>query len=106
MTRLMLRFDMRRPAFATSPQEEHYAAALEMATWADEHDFTSISLSEHHAVPDGYLPSPLIAIALPRVTLSPLTTGGMARTVVMAAVASPMLDHGELTPMIQHDTAC
>lgn len=63
MTRLMLRFDMRRPTFATSSQEQHYAAALEMARWADQHDFTSVSLSEHHAVPDGYLPSPLIMAA-------------------------------------------
>src|SRR5256714_4951692 len=60
MPMLLLRLDMRRPEFAAAPREEMYAAALDMAAWADEHGFLAAVLSEHHGVDDGYLPSPLI----------------------------------------------
>jgi alkanesulfonate monooxygenase SsuD/methylene tetrahydromethanopterin reductase-like flavin-dependent oxidoreductase (luciferase family) len=55
----IVRFDLRRPAFADTPREALYAAALEMAAFADEKGFTGITLSEHHGTDDGYLPSPL-----------------------------------------------
>src|SRR4051794_30908083 len=42
----------------TSPAER-YAAALDMAEWADRAGCVSIAVSEHHGSPDGYLPSPL-----------------------------------------------
>jgi alkanesulfonate monooxygenase SsuD/methylene tetrahydromethanopterin reductase-like flavin-dependent oxidoreductase (luciferase family) len=60
MPMLLLRLDMRRPDFAPVPREQMYAAALDMATWADDNGFLSAVLSEHHGVDDGYLPSPLI----------------------------------------------
>jgi alkanesulfonate monooxygenase SsuD/methylene tetrahydromethanopterin reductase-like flavin-dependent oxidoreductase (luciferase family) len=60
MPMLLLRLDMRRPDFAAVPREQMYAAALEMASWADERGFLAAVLSEHHGVDDGYLPSPLI----------------------------------------------
>jgi alkanesulfonate monooxygenase SsuD/methylene tetrahydromethanopterin reductase-like flavin-dependent oxidoreductase (luciferase family) len=63
MTMLMLRFDMRLPSIAPAPRESAYAAALDMASWADENGFASIVLSEHHGVDDGYLPTPLILAA-------------------------------------------
>ncbi|MGI9431965.1 MAG: LLM class flavin-dependent oxidoreductase [Myxococcota bacterium] len=55
----VLRFDMRAPALSPASVEELYAAALEMGTWAEEHGFAALTLSEHHGVEDGYLPSPL-----------------------------------------------
>lgn len=55
----ILRFDQRCPASAPSHHAELYAAALDMGTWADERGFDSITLSEHHGVDDGFLPSPL-----------------------------------------------
>ena len=55
----VLRFDMRAPAFSPAEPPALYAAALEMATWAEEHRFAALTLSEHHGVDDGYLPSPL-----------------------------------------------
>lgn len=55
----VLRFDMRAPAFSPASTAELYGAALDMATWADEHGFSALTLSEHHGVEDGYLPSPL-----------------------------------------------
>ena len=60
MTTLVMRFDLRVPDFASVAHAEQYAAALEMATWADEHGFASVTLSEHHGVDDGYLPAPLV----------------------------------------------
>jgi len=54
-----LRFDFRNPPFAGTTMAERYAAALDMAEWADEHGFLLVILSEHHGADDGYLPSPL-----------------------------------------------
>ncbi len=54
-----LRFDLRNPALAGTTLADRYAAALDMAAWADELGCLSIAVSEHHASPDGYLPSPL-----------------------------------------------
>jgi alkanesulfonate monooxygenase SsuD/methylene tetrahydromethanopterin reductase-like flavin-dependent oxidoreductase (luciferase family) len=59
----LLRFDMRLPAFSEVKRPDLYAAALEMAGWADERGFDSLVLSEHHATEDGYLPSPLTLAA-------------------------------------------
>ena len=54
-----IRFDLRNPAFAATSMADRYAAALDMAEWADRLGFVMVSLSEHHGSPDGYLPSPL-----------------------------------------------
>jgi alkanesulfonate monooxygenase SsuD/methylene tetrahydromethanopterin reductase-like flavin-dependent oxidoreductase (luciferase family) len=58
-----LRFDFRNPDFAGTPLADRYAAALDMAEWADGLGCVSIAVSEHHGSPDGYLPSPLPMIA-------------------------------------------
>ena len=58
-----LRFDFRNPAFAGTSMAERYAAALDMATWADALGCVAIAVSEHHGSPDGYLPSPLPMLA-------------------------------------------
>ena len=54
-----IRFDLRNPAFAGIEMADRYAAALDMAEWADRLGFAIITLSEHHGSEDGYLPSPL-----------------------------------------------
>ncbi|MDX1648570.1 MAG: LLM class flavin-dependent oxidoreductase [Myxococcota bacterium] len=54
----LLRLDMRAPSFGT-PAPELYDAAMEMAAWVDDRGFDLITLSEHHAAGDGYLPSPI-----------------------------------------------
>jgi alkanesulfonate monooxygenase SsuD/methylene tetrahydromethanopterin reductase-like flavin-dependent oxidoreductase (luciferase family) len=58
----IVRFDLRAPAFG-APTHELYAAFLEMAAFAEQHDFTAVVVSEHHACEDGYLPSPIVAAA-------------------------------------------
>jgi len=59
MANLVIRLDMRAPDFGAVP-EELYAAALDMADWADAQGFAECMLSEHHGADDGFLPSPLV----------------------------------------------
>jgi len=66
MVNWMLRFDMRAPESLMGTgkpgrvrPDSLYSAALEMATFADEHGARTISLSEHHGIADGFLPSPI-----------------------------------------------
>ncbi|MFP5255249.1 MAG: LLM class flavin-dependent oxidoreductase [Acidimicrobiia bacterium] len=54
-----IRFDLRDPGGSGATRAERYAAALDMAEWADAAGFAIVTLSEHHGSPDGYLPSPL-----------------------------------------------
>jgi alkanesulfonate monooxygenase SsuD/methylene tetrahydromethanopterin reductase-like flavin-dependent oxidoreductase (luciferase family) len=58
-----LRFDFRNPALADTATADRYAAALDMAQWADGLGATLITVSEHHGSPDGYLPSPIPMLA-------------------------------------------
>lgn len=58
-----MRFDFRNPAFAGESMADRYAAALDMAEWAEGLGCTSIAVSEHHGSADGYIPSPLLMLA-------------------------------------------
>jgi alkanesulfonate monooxygenase SsuD/methylene tetrahydromethanopterin reductase-like flavin-dependent oxidoreductase (luciferase family) len=58
-----LRFDFRNPEIAGTIMADRYAAALDMAEWADRLGATNIAVSEHHGSPDGYLPSPIPMLA-------------------------------------------
>jgi alkanesulfonate monooxygenase SsuD/methylene tetrahydromethanopterin reductase-like flavin-dependent oxidoreductase (luciferase family) len=58
-----LRFDFRNPALAGTTPADRYAAALDMAEWADGLGCVTIAVSEHHGSADGYVPSPLPIIA-------------------------------------------
>jgi len=62
LPRILLRYDMRAPAFG-APAAALYAAALEQAAFADAHGFDAVQLSEHHGSEDGYLPAPLVLAA-------------------------------------------
>ncbi len=80
-----MRFDFRNPAFAGTSVADRYAAALDMAQWADELGCVSIAVSEHHGSPDEYLPSPL-----------PMLAAMAARTssvhLMVAALIAPFYD--------------
>ena len=61
---LSLRFDFRNPSFAGTAMADRYAAALDMAEWADNLGIpVVIAVSEHHGSADGYLPSPAVMLA-------------------------------------------
>jgi alkanesulfonate monooxygenase SsuD/methylene tetrahydromethanopterin reductase-like flavin-dependent oxidoreductase (luciferase family) len=69
-----MRFDMRAPTTG-APAAELYAAALDMASWAESRGALAAVVCEHHGVDDGYLPSPLVlstALAA-RTTTLPIT---------------------------------
>ena len=54
-----LTYDMRAPDFGASAVDL-YQAAVEQCAWADRVGFDGVSLLEHHASVDGYLPSPIV----------------------------------------------
>jgi alkanesulfonate monooxygenase SsuD/methylene tetrahydromethanopterin reductase-like flavin-dependent oxidoreductase (luciferase family) len=61
---LSMRFDFRNPAFAGTSMADRYAAAIDMAEWADSLGIAaSIAVSEHHGSEDGYIPSPALMLA-------------------------------------------
>ncbi len=53
-----IRFDLRGSEL--TDHGELTRSAIEMAEWADSNGCVAVVLSEHHASPDGYLPSPLV----------------------------------------------
>jgi alkanesulfonate monooxygenase SsuD/methylene tetrahydromethanopterin reductase-like flavin-dependent oxidoreductase (luciferase family) len=55
-----LRYDLRCAPFDSTTSAELAATALDQCEWADRLGFASVTLSEHHGSPDGYLPSPLV----------------------------------------------
>ncbi|WP_395395931.1 LLM class flavin-dependent oxidoreductase (plasmid) [Novosphingobium sp. BL-8A] len=57
-----LSFDMRSAPFGTS-HAELYAEALDMIAYADENGIENVTLSEHHASEDGYIPVPSLLAA-------------------------------------------
>ena len=57
---LSLRYDLRRAPFDATTSADLVATALEQCEWADRLGFATVTLSEHHGSPDGYLPSPLV----------------------------------------------
>lgn len=57
-----MRFDLRAPHFG-APIADLYRAAVEMVEWGERNGCVVASVSEHHASPDGYLPSPLLVAA-------------------------------------------
>jgi alkanesulfonate monooxygenase SsuD/methylene tetrahydromethanopterin reductase-like flavin-dependent oxidoreductase (luciferase family) len=74
----LMRFDMRAPSFG-APRHELYAAALEMAAYAETRGALVAVVCEHHRMEDGYLPSPLVmATALAaRTTTLPIMTAAL-----------------------------
>ncbi len=80
----MMRFDMRAPEFGASTSEL-YAAAIEMASFAESRGAVAVAVCEHHTMADGYLPSPLV-----------LATAMAARTdtlpIMTAALVLPLYD--------------
>ena len=63
MVMFAMRFDFRNPPIAETSMADRYAAALDMAEWADGLGCVGLTVSEHHGSDDGYLPSPLPMLA-------------------------------------------
>jgi alkanesulfonate monooxygenase SsuD/methylene tetrahydromethanopterin reductase-like flavin-dependent oxidoreductase (luciferase family) len=92
-TSVVLRYDLRAPAFAGVTHSELYAACLEQCAWADEHGLSGVTLAEHHGSEDGYLPSPL--------TLGAAIAGCTKRlSIAIAAVIAPLHDPVRLAEQV------
>lgn len=76
----IMRFGMRSNTHDAAARGAMYGAALEMASWAETRGCVATVLSEHHAVADGYLPSPV-----------PLAAAIAARTSTLAINVAALL---------------
>jgi len=85
MPLLGLRYDLRCPPDGPATSAELAAAALEQCAWADARGFGSVTLSEHHGSPDGYLPSPLVFGAA-------IAARTQSLRLVIAALIAPLHD--------------
>jgi len=57
----VVRFNLVDPAATSAEALSHrYRAAVEMAAYADDKGVATVRTEEHHASPDGWLPSPLV----------------------------------------------
>lgn len=81
----VLRFDLRNPDIAGTPLADRYDATLDMAEWADRVGCLGLVVCEHHASPDGYLPSPLVMLA----AMAARTTNV---SLSVAAIVAPFYD--------------
>ena len=80
-----LRFDLRVPPFASTAFAAQYAAALEIAEWAEGIGVSTIGLGEHHGDPAGFMSAPL--------TLAAAVLARTTRAVVtVSAVLAPLHD--------------
>lgn len=59
MVMILLRYDLRAPAWASSSPSELYSACLEQCRWGDNLGFDMVVLSEHHGAEDGFMCSPI-----------------------------------------------
>ncbi len=82
-----IRFDFRNPAFSGVDMADRYAAALDMAEWADGRGADDITLSEHHGSADGYLPS---ALAMAAAFAARTATAQIDVRAVVAAFHDPL----------------
>ena len=75
-----MRFSMRSSTEDGAPARAAlYQSTIEMCAWAEVRGGLAAILSQHHGVPDGYLPSPvpLAAAIAARTTRLPITVGAL-----------------------------
>jgi alkanesulfonate monooxygenase SsuD/methylene tetrahydromethanopterin reductase-like flavin-dependent oxidoreductase (luciferase family) len=75
----MMRFGMRAATPDAGDRADLYSATIEMCAWAEGRNCVGAVLSQHHAVEDGYLPSPvpLAAAIAARTARLPITVGAL-----------------------------
>ena len=56
-------YDFRNPEQWRRPWDEFYAETLDLIAWTEEMGFGGAWVPEHHLASDGYMPSPLVALA-------------------------------------------
>ncbi|MGE3692966.1 MAG: LLM class flavin-dependent oxidoreductase [Novosphingobium sp.] len=56
-------YDFRNPPQWHKPWAERYAEILDVIAWTEQAGFDGAWIAEHHMASDGYMPSPLVALA-------------------------------------------
>lgn len=95
---LSLRFDLRLAPQSPASMADLYAASLDMSQWGESAGATTVMFSEHHASPDGYLPSPMVmaAATAARTSTIPITVAAVLLLMydpVKLAEDMAVLDH-------------
>src|SRR5271155_5255179 len=74
-----MRFSQRSATDDPAARADLYAATIDMCAWAEEHGALAAILSQHHAVDDGYLPSPvpLASAIAARTSTLPITVAAL-----------------------------
>ena len=85
MPQFHLRYDLRQPEFCQAASADMYNAAIEQCAWGEQHGFSACHLSEHHASPDGYCPTPLLLA-------SAVAARTEAMMIYIAALIAPLHD--------------
>ncbi|MFG2951276.1 LLM class flavin-dependent oxidoreductase [Streptomyces adustus] len=81
----VVRLNLVAPDATPAALHERYAAALELARYADDHGITTVQTEEHHGVADNWLPSPF--------TFAGALLGATRRlAVTVSAVIGPLYD--------------
>lgn len=68
-------YDFRNPAQWRRPWETLYAEILDVAAWSESAGFAGAWVPEHHLADDGYMPSPMIALAAMAARTTSITLG-------------------------------
>jgi alkanesulfonate monooxygenase SsuD/methylene tetrahydromethanopterin reductase-like flavin-dependent oxidoreductase (luciferase family) len=85
-----MRFTMRSKTTERSARADSYSTLLDMAAWAETRGCVAANSSRHHAVDDGYLPSPVpLAAALAGRTSTLAISVGALLLAFGLIVASP-----------------
>jgi len=83
-----MRFDLRTPDTG-APTPDLYAAALDMAEWAEQRGCLAATICEHHSAEDGYLPSPMLFA-------SAMAARTSRMPIIVAVVLLPLYDEVRL----------
>ena len=68
-------FDFRNPPQYRRPWDALYAEILDLVAWTESVGFAGAWVPEHHLAEDGYIPSPLVALAALAARTSTITLG-------------------------------
>lgn len=80
-------YDFRNPAWAGRSSQDLYAEILDVVAWTETVGFTGAWVPEHHLAEDGYMPSPLVALAA---IAARTKTIGLGTAIALAPLYDPV----------------
>jgi alkanesulfonate monooxygenase SsuD/methylene tetrahydromethanopterin reductase-like flavin-dependent oxidoreductase (luciferase family) len=80
-------YDFRNPPQFARRWEELYAEILDVVAWSESAGFTGAWVPEHHMADDGYMPSPLVALAAVAARTRQMTLGS---AIALAPLYNPV----------------